>query len=204
MSPPPPPIFYTSQIALSLQDPTLASPDFFNATGNGADYWKLLTYAQFSNSIDRGYALQESFAHINTDNPDLSAFKAKGGKLVMMHGLNDAVIPAQGSINYYNRVASKMNGIDGIQDFYRFYLIPGFGHGVANGTTNSSANPPTPGGRQIYDLVVDWVEKGAAPADRIELTPATQGGPTAPACAYPKKRTYVSGDINLSASYSCS
>src|SRR5690606_20576449 len=85
----------TDQVALELQDPTLAQPNFKNATGNGADGWISLSYEQLSNAFDQGSMLQPQFAHINTDNPDLTAFKERGGKLLHYHGLDDEVIPAQ-------------------------------------------------------------------------------------------------------------
>src|SRR5205085_11623130 len=33
--------------------------------------------------------------------PDLSKFKAHGGKLIQFHGLNDSVVPPEGSIGYH-------------------------------------------------------------------------------------------------------
>ena len=84
------------QIALNLQDPTWATPTFLNATGTGQNRWKTLSYVDFSNSIDRGLALQGPFANIDTDNPDLSAFKAAGGKLISVTGWADNRIPPLG------------------------------------------------------------------------------------------------------------
>jgi feruloyl esterase len=197
----------TDQVALELQDPTIATPSFTNATGNGQDRWKSLSYAQLSNAFDRGIALQPSFANINTDNPDLSAFKSTGAKMIMYHGLADVLIPPQGSINYYNRVANQMGGIASIQGFYRFYLVPGMAHGLSNGATNANANPPLPTHDQLYKALTDWVEKGVAPT-RIDIsTTATTAFPTVksrPICSYPQKAAYVSGDPNVSGSYTCS
>ena len=90
-------------VALELQDPTLSTTTFVNATGNGANLWKSLSYAQLSTAADCGIALQASFGNINTDNPDLSVFRDRGGKMLMYHGLADVLIPPQGSITYYNR-----------------------------------------------------------------------------------------------------
>ncbi len=191
-------------VAVELQDSRLADPSFRNARGNGADGWKQLTYPQLSDAFDRGIALQASFADIDTDNPDLSAFKARGGKLLHYHGESDQVIMPFGSVNYYNRVASRMGGFSEIQDFYRFYLIPGMGHGPVNGTSNPAANPPLPAPGQIYDLITDWVEKGIVP-DRINLSSqsSTPVSKSRPICPYPKKATYVQGDANIAASYNC-
>lgn len=194
-------------VALELQDPTLATPSFINATGNGANLWKNLTYAQLSNAADRGLALQTAFGGINTDNPDLSVYRDHGGKLLMYHGLADVLIPPQGSINYYNRVAAQMGGVAAIQNFYRFYLVPGMSHGFANGTSNANANPPLPTVNQLYGVLTGWVESGTVPGTITATTTATAAFPTVktrPLCIYPQKAGFVGGDVNVASSYSCS
>jgi feruloyl esterase len=124
----------------------------------------------------------------------------------MYHGLGDVLIPPQGSINYYNRVADQMGGIASIQGFYRFFLIPGMTHGIGNGTTNVNANPPLPTHDQLYNALTDWVERGIAPV-RIDI--ATTATPTFPVvksrpiCVYPAKATYTGGDVNVTSSYVC-
>jgi len=197
----------TDQVALELQDPTIATPAFTNATGNGADRWKTLTYAELSNAFDRGVALQTAFGNINTDNPDLTRLRDAGTKMIMYHGLADTLISPQGSINYYNRVSTQMSGFAPTQAFYRFFLVPGMAHGLSNGTTNASANPPLPTHDQLYAALTDWVEKGTAPS-RIDISSAvTTANPVAksrPICMYPTKATYASGDVNVAASYTCS
>lgn len=197
----------SDMVALELQDPTLATPSFTNATGNGADRWKALSYAELSHAFDRGLALQVAFGGINTDSPDLTAFRDGGAKMLAYHGWADVLVPPQGTINYYNRVAAQMGGIPAIQSFYRFYLIPGMSHGFGNGTTNAAANPPLPTRDQLYAALTDWVEKGIAPT-RIEAnTAVTATNPVAktrPICPYPQKATYAGGDVNVTASYTCS
>ena len=47
---------------------------------------------------------------INATNPDLSKFKAHGGKLIMYHGWADPLIAPENAINYYNSVQGKMGG----------------------------------------------------------------------------------------------
>lgn len=204
----------TDIVALELQDPSYAVYDlspsdpspirFINATGNGASKWKSLSYAGLSDAFDRGIALQSEFGNVNTDNPDLSAFKARNGKLLHYHGFNDELIPSQGSVNYYNRVVSQMGGLDAVQSFYRLFMIPGWGHSSANGTSNSSANGPAPASGQLYAVLTDWVEKGIAPSSVEMSSPSsTPTARTLPICAYPKMPTYTSGDPNLAASYGC-
>lgn len=195
----------TDQLALELQNPTMATPSFVNATGKGADGWKGLNYAQLSNAYDRGLALQGAFSNINTEVADLSAFKAHGGKLIHLHGLADTIIPAQGSIFYYNRVMEALGGAAAVQSFYKLYLVPGIGHGIGNGTSNPNAVFPEFAPSQTYELLKDWVEKGIV-SDRVDATSMNSTGSkvSAPICAYPKKRTYTSGAPTDSASYTCS
>lgn len=194
----------SDQVALELQDPKLAEPNFQNATGNGQSLWKQLTYAQLNNAYDRGVLLQSEFGNINTDNPDLSAFKARGGKLITWHGLADEVIMPQGTVNYYHTVANAMGGIPSVQAFYKLYLVPGMGHGTPNGTSNPNANPPVVGVTQMYDAMRAWVEDGVAPDTLTLTTPETVSpAKTRPLCVYPKKVVYTSGDVNVAASYIC-
>lgn len=195
----------SDMVALELQDPTIATPSFVNATGNGANGWRSLSYAQLSNAWDRGVELQPQFGHINTDNPDLSAFAGRGGKMLTWHGLNDELIPAQGTLNYYDRVATQMGGLGAVQDFWKLYMVPGQGHGSPNGTTNRDAVIPVVAPGQMYALLTAWVEQGTAP-DQVTLqTPASAPAQKSrPICVHPKKVTFTSGDPDVAASYTCS
>ena len=191
-------------VALELQNPTLSSPLFTNATGSGSRGWQQLSYPQLSNAFDRGVQLQPLFANINTDNPDLSAYAARGGKLLTWHGLNDQLIPPQGTVNYYNRVAGQMGGLAAVQNFWKFYLVPAAGHGNPNGTTNPDANPPAVAPGQLYALLTAWVEQGTAPdAVVIQSSAGTSPVKSRPICVYPRQATYASGDPNLAVSYTC-
>jgi feruloyl esterase len=183
----------------------LASALFRNASRNGANRWKDLSYTDLANAWDRGVTLQPQFSNINTDQPDLSAFRDRGGKLIVYHGLSDPLIPAQGSVNYYHRVAAQMGGFASVQAFYRFYLVPGMAHGFGNGTSNPDANPPLPTNAQLYAALTDWVEKGSAPGTltATAAATATTAAKSRPLCVYPLKATYTSGDPNQASSYTC-
>jgi feruloyl esterase len=180
----------SDMVALALQDPTYATPGFLDAVGNGADRWKTLGYADLANAWYQGVALQTSFADINTDNPDLTAFRDRGGKLLMYHGLADVLIAPQGSINYYTRASNLMGGYATTQKFYRLFMVPGMGHcsgiGSANGTAGVSppANPPLPANNQLFNVLVDWVENGKAP-DTITVQTA-DAAISRPLCLHPK------------------
>lgn len=203
-SPEGPPEIGTDQVALEMQDPSLAQRGFKNARSSLRDGWKTLTYVKLAEAFRRGVALDEKFGQISTSNPDLSAFKARGGKLIVWHGTNDEVIPVQGTMHYYDRVVKTMGGLDKVQDFYRFYVVPGAGHQSPNGTANPNASPPIFGASQPYEMLVDWVEKGRTPESIVLTQPfAGPNGRTFPACAYPAKAVFLGGDPKLAASYRC-
>jgi Tannase and feruloyl esterase len=192
----------TDMVALALQDPTMAPTGFRNATGNGADKWKTRSYQQLAEAIDRGHALQPEFDFIDTADPDLSAFKARGGKLLTWHGLNDEAIPVQGTIRYYEQVIATMGGVEAVQAFYRLYLVPGIGHGGANGTCNPDVSPPTVPWGYFYRLMIDWAEKGIAPGRiHIESAPDAAVRIAQPIAPYPGKARYVGGDPRVAASF---
>jgi len=195
----------SDQVAIELLDPALAGSEFRNATGNGQGHWVSLSYARFAEAYRRGLALSASkFADINTDDPDLSAFKARGGKLLVWHGLSDEMIPPQGTVQYYERVMEKMGGLGPVQEFYRLYLVPGAGHGAPNGTANPSATPPVLGPTQFYDLLTAWVENGETP-DRVVITSPAGKMPaiSQPICPYPKLARFDKGSPRSEASYTC-
>jgi feruloyl esterase len=83
------------------------------------DFLKLDLGAQF----DRAKAKMSPV--IDSESPNLKAFKAHGGKLIQYHGWNDPAIPAKSSIVYYEDVQRTMGPVDG---FYRLYLVPGMLH----------------------------------------------------------------------------
>jgi hypothetical protein len=196
----------TDMVALESQDSVLATPAFLNAKANGSNGWKSLSYAQLATAWDNGVALQTKFANINTDNPDLSQFRARKGKLISYHGLADVLIPPQGTINYYHRVVGNVGDMSRTQDFYRLYLIPGMSHGFSSGSAIPAA-VPLPSVNQLYQMLTDWVEKGVAPPARVDLssTPSTAfpSAVSRPMCLYPLKVTYKSGDAKLASSYEC-
>src|SRR6266403_1184344 len=80
-------------------------------------------------SVDQAMkAADEKTARVlNSTEANLTAFKARGGKLILYHGWNDPAISALNTINYYNDVASKM-GARETEAFARLYMVPGMQH----------------------------------------------------------------------------
>lgn len=130
-----------------------------------------------------------------SDNPDLSGFRKRGGKLVVWHGWADPLINATGSVDYYDRVTKQMGGLKRTQEFARLFMAPGVGH-CAGG---SGPQPQRP-----FDAVVSWVEKGIAPAT-LPASRTVQGATqTRPLCPYPSVAKWDGkGATSEAASYSC-
>jgi hypothetical protein len=103
-------------------------------------------------------ALSSARALYDATNPDLSAFKGRGGKVLMWHGLSDGAVPAGASINYYDRVAAHFGGRQTIDGFFRLFLVPGVHH---------CAGGPGPDNVDTIAAIENWVERGVAPSELI-------------------------------------
>jgi feruloyl esterase len=198
----------TDQVAMNLQKATIATPSFRNGSGNGSDGWTALSYKDLVRAHDEGIRLQPVFANINTDDPDLSKFAARKGKILSYHGLADQLIPPEGSLNYYSRVVQQLGGIEKVQAFFRFYEVPGMGHCFGNGSVNGCtgisppADPALPAPGQLFQILQNWVEQGVVP-DSIRVS-NTKGTVSRPLCVFPKKIVYLgSGDRATADSYGC-
>jgi feruloyl esterase len=152
---------------------------------------------------------------LDSSSPDLAAFKAAGGKLIQYHGWNDAGIPPQSSIAYYEQVADKMGGVKDVQSFYRLFMAPGMDHcggGPGPNAIGGVFGLPSAARDPAHDVVAalaHWVEDGVAP-DQIVATLYHGNDPSKgvkaqrPWCAYPAAAHYTGqGDRADAASYAC-
>ena len=89
--------------------------------------WTTLTPAGFE--LLWKQSVEEFGAVIGTDDPDLTRFRDRGGKIIITHGLADQLIPADGTIDYYKRVLQRMGGREEVGRFARLFLAPGVDHG---------------------------------------------------------------------------
>lgn len=124
---------------------------------------------------------------------DLSAFRARGGKIILMQGLADSAVSPDATIDWYNRVVNKM-GAAAANDFIRFYQVPGLGHG-------SGLFQPK---WDVYAAMDTWATTGKAPGVLIgtDMVAATAGR-TRPMCLYPSWPRFNGGDANSASSYAC-
>ena len=137
---------------------------------------------------------------LNTLNPNLKAFFARGGKLIQYHGWADSLIAPRNSINYYESVVAKLGGVSKTDNDYRLFMVPGMGHcSGGEGATN-------------FDMVTAleaWREHDEAP-EKIIATKYVQNNPAAgieithPLCPYPQTAQYKGdGNTNEEANFVC-
>ena len=119
-----------------------------------------LAITQFD--FDRDPARMEAFSAVYDTYRDatLSAFRKRGGKLLIFHGTADPIFSALESIDYYQRLARNNGGPDATARWARLFLVPGMNHCAGGPATDSFDG---------LAAIVDWVEKGAAPS-RIEAS----------------------------------
>ena len=133
-------------------------------------------------------------ATINAINPDLSAFKARGGKLLLYHGWNDTAISAGNAVNYYSSVLSKMGPKQ--DDWIRLFMAPGMQH---------CGGGPGPNQVNYVGALERWRESGIAP-DQLIASHVTDNrvDMTRPLCPYPQVAVYKGvGSTNDAANFVC-
>ena len=149
---------------------------------------------------------------LNSTDPDLHRFQARGGKLILYHGWNDPAISPLNTIHYYKSVVSAM-GAHNVDGFLRLYMVPGMQHCMGGPGPSSfgqlgstTAIGPEHG---IYTALEHWVETGTAPGDIVATkyngnSPAKGIEMTRPLCPYPQIAKYNgSGDKNDYKSFAC-
>jgi feruloyl esterase len=134
--------------------------------------------------------IDKAIGYVDSVNPDLSAFKKRGGKLLLTHGWADTGITPETTIWYYDSVLQKM-GKDQ-SDWTRLFMAPGMGHCGGGPGVNTFDSIGT---------LEKWVEKGLAP-DHMLGTGAE--GFTRPLCPYPQFASYKgTGDLKDAANWAC-
>jgi len=132
---------------------------------------------------------------IGTDEANLQGFRAHGGKMIIWHGEADQLIFPRGTINYFNRVVEANGGPAETAKFARLYLAPGVGH------CGGGAGPAPTG---VFEAVVNWVEKNAAPTTILASRTVNGVAETRPLCPYPQAAKWTgSGSVNDASNFTC-
>ena len=136
----------------------------------------------------------EKLGAIDAINPDLSAFRDRGGKLLMYHGWADQLISAENSINYRASVEAKQGGNQ--DNWYRLFMVPGMQH-CRGGEGPNQFN--------VMGALERWKEASEPPAEIVATHVANNVvDRTRPLCPYPQTAVYRgSGSINDTANFAC-
>ena len=149
-------------------------------------------YSKFRGSF---YEPMKRFANVlDADNPDLTRFAARKGKLILYHGWADPALNPLGTIDYYSKVMARDPNAT---EYTRLYMMPGVLH---------CGGGPGPSTVSWLPTVVDWVEKSRAP-DQLVATKSDASRKVIrarPLCAYPKRAVYSGqGSTDEAANFAC-
>jgi feruloyl esterase len=131
---------------------------------------------------------------LNAESPDLTAFRARHGKLLLWHGWADPALNPLATIRYYKDVVTR--DPQAAEDV-RLFLLPGVLH---------CGGGPGPGQFDPLTAIVDWIEKGTAPSSLVVRKAAAGDQParSRPVCAYPAKAAYKgAGSTDDAANFVC-
>ena len=158
-------------------------------------------YRTFNFDSDMAYTDAHFSALIDAIDPDLSAFRKRGGKLLFSHLWSSTTHAATRSIEYYEQVASRMHGgekdrgnkFGKTQEFFRLFMVP---------SASGSKGPDT---FDSLPYLERWVEQGTPP--KSILASHKTGGVvdrTRPVCPYPQHAVYNgSGSTDEAANFRC-
>jgi len=167
---------------------------FFTNIVQGDKAWD---YRSFNPDRDTQKADEKWGPVLNAIDPDLSKFRARGGKLILYHGWSDAAISPVNAIDYYRSVKDPSG-------FTQLYMVPGMGHCAGGpGPNNFGQGTVGASGDAEHDVnaaIERWVEQGVAPTRLI----ATREGRSRPLCPWPQTARYKgTGSTDEAANFEC-
>ncbi len=137
----------------------------------------------------------------DAENPLLTDFARKGGKLIVLHGAADPVFSLNDTLRWADRLQANL-GLVKASQVARVFPVPGMGHCQGGPATDQV---------DALGALVDWVEKGQPP-DRLvaRVNPANKELPASwPAqrsralCPHPQVMRYAGGDVESATSFRC-
>ena len=153
-------------------------------------------------AMDYGAEMQASRDYgadiLNVSAESLAPFFARGGKLLLSHGWNDGLIPANNTVQFYGDLLDA----DAPRDQLRLFMAPGMEHCAGGEGPNTFDTLAT---------LATWIDTGEPP-DRIIATRAPSPIPNAPRlppmsrplCPYPQVARYEgTGDSADAANFQC-
>lgn len=142
---------------------------------------------------------------IDSSNPDLSAFFARGGKLIMRENMADLAQSPMAGIRYFEAMSARV-GAAVAERSARLYASPASTHSGQAASMTTGA--PVPTAVDLLDHLDRWAHQGTIPPDALTQTVKAALPPfttlaSRPLCRYPNYPHYAGGDAKLAASYEC-
>jgi feruloyl esterase len=168
--------------------------------GYAVDYFKYIVFKDpswdprslnYDSDVER--ASKGDNRVFDANDPDMSRFTSRGGKLILYQGWAEPGIPPGNLVRYYDQISKKTKAA---KESVRVFMVPGMGHcGGGNGTSTFDMVP----------ALDAWVERGQAPS-RIDASRVRDGkvDRTRPLCAWPQVAHYTgSGSMDEAANFVC-
>ncbi len=189
--------------------------------GSSWDFWRYSVFQDpqfhninfdFDRDSDRGLATVRAgmtVSDIYNVKPDLSAFRARGGKLIIYHGWADEQVTPYASLDFYSHIKGAL-GQSGTDDVLRLFMMPGIAHCMGGvGAGNIGGASPALSHDPEHDVVAAldaWVTKHKAPDKLIaaHLDADKKTDRTRPLCPFPQEARYKgTGDSNDAGNFVC-
>lgn len=155
-----------------------ARPEAMRATRIDLSYWRA--------------EVLRTAAVYDASNPDLDGFKRRGGRLILVQGTTDMLVPYSMTDHYFQTLQKRYG--EGLRNFVRYYGVPGYGHGRGAFTVQWDS----------LAALDAWVETGQAPKAPVVADGNPQRHRTRPLCEYPTWPRYRgSGSIDEAGSFTC-
>lgn len=149
-------------------------------------------YDQLKFDFDKDLARTRETEAINDATASFhSTFAARGGKMIVYHGLSDQGMSTSVLTDWYDRLIPNEGG--SAQAWARLFLVPGMTHCGGGQATDRF---------DMLTAIQAWVEEGRAP-DRIVATGQSFPGVSRPLCPHPKVARFVGGDPADEKSFAC-
>ena len=133
---------------------------------------------------------------INAMKPDVSQFVHRGGRLILVNGWSNAIVPPGHTVDYYRDVRATIGERAATQGV-RLYMVPDMSE------CNGGAGTDT---FDMFAVMQRWVERGEAPAavNASRVEPDGRVSRTRPLCPYPQVATYSgTGSTDEARNFSC-
>lgn len=126
---------------------------------------------------------------------NLTAFSARGGKLIVTQGWADPLNAAMWPIEQLQQIEEFYGG--DVSDWFEVFMVPGGGH------CGEGSYPQAPTKYHTLEELLPWVEQGVKPLEMLSSEPTDGTNTTRKLCPWPNTALYVGGDAGNWTSYVC-